>query len=159
MSLIRRGAVSMAAALVLGALSAGLAQGSTMSVQAAVRAQDTAIAASPTIKKLLRGDTPKSLPAAIKLFSTLENKLRHAAGVVGKASATTAQDRAGQRDWVKAARTEVTAFSQYVVAFRDLERHARAAAKREGRTAQRTLVTSSKLTTKADGELGLPAGA
>lgn len=159
MVLARRCTIVLVTLTTALAATAALAQATGTSVQAAVRGQDKAIAANPTIRKVLKGGAPKSLPQAIKLFTTLERKLGHAAVVVSQATATTAQDKTGQTDWVAAARLEAKAFSQVVTEFKDLERHDKAAAKREAQVARKTYIATSKLTAKADAELGLPAGA
>jgi len=139
---------------------ATVAQANDASVRAAIKAQTPAINQSPQIKGLLKGAKVKAtkVPALIKLCQTLEGKLDHAAAVVAKTTASTAQGKAGKSNWVNGARGLAHGFSQLVIALKDDEHGNKSAGQTEAAAALKTIANADALGVKADHELKLSSG-
>ena len=129
-----------------------------MSVRAAIKAQDHAVKQSPAFKRLkhFKANTPAQAMNLIPDFRALDKKLDLAATVVSKATASTAKEKVGQRDWVAGVRGLVRGISQLVVGLKDVEHGNKSAAKAEALIAQKTLNQANALGVKGDRALGLP---
>ena len=101
------------------------------------------------------GRTAQAKKAILDLQAAAK-KVDHAASVVSKATASTAKQRAGQKDWVDGVRDLGRGFSQLVGALKDIEHGNMSAAKTAALAAQKTIATAEKLGTKGDRLLGLP---
>jgi hypothetical protein len=144
------------AVVVLGL--AGTAGARSMSVTAAIKAQDRAVKHSTALKKLsrLNASTPAQAKKVIPDLQALEKKLDQAATAVSKATASTPRQKAGQKDWVGGVRGLAHGFAQLVIALKDVEHGNKTAARAEAVTAQKTLDKANSLGEKGDRLLGLP---
>ncbi len=152
----------LAAAGLVCAVGVGVpmdAQASSMSVAAAIKAQDKAIKRSPAYQQLRHFDakTPAQAKALISKFAALETTVKHAATAVSGASATTSTQKQAQSEWVKGAREEATGIGQLETGVKDLVAGKNSTAKTEVAKAVKTIKAGDVLGAEADKLLGLPS--
>ncbi len=160
MRVVRPCSISLVIVAVALVGTASVAQANDVSVEAAIKAQDRAISQSPQVKRLLKTKkfTAGQAPKAIKLFQPLVARFAHAAMVVGKTTASTAQGQAGKSNWVKGVRGLAPGFSQLVTALKDDEHNNKTAAQTGAAAAVKTIANANALGVKAAHQLKLPIG-
>ncbi len=160
MLIVRRCAISMVTLTLMLAGMATVAQANDATVRATIKAQTHSINQSPQLKGLLKGTKikPSQAPQLIKLCHALAGKLDHAAAVVAKTTASTAQGKLGKTNWVKGARGLAHGFSQLETALKDLQHGNKSAAQTEAATALKTIANATAVGVKADHELKLSNG-
>lgn len=158
MSKVRWCMGTMAVAVVLGVGLPATAGAAGMSVTAAIHAQDKAVKNSPAFKKLehLNVKTPAAAKKAIPELKAAAKKLDKAATAVSDATATTAKQRAGQKDWVAGVRDLSHGLSQLGTALKDIEQGNQAGAKKAVLASQASMKKGNAIGSKGDRLLGLP---
>ena len=129
------------------------------SVTAAIKSQDTAVRHNPAVRALahFQANTSAQAQKLIPEFQAATKAFDHAATVVSHASASSAQQTAGQKDWVGGVRELARGFTQLSTALRDVVSGDRTAAQREAVTALKTVKAGERLGVKGDRLLGLPS--
>jgi hypothetical protein len=153
----RLGKMLVAGVVVLSGFAAS-SEAASVSVTAAIKGQDQAVRHSPVLKKIthFRLTTPAQTKKLVVDLQTLDGRLDHAATVVSEATALTAKQKLGQKEWVGGVRELANGFSQFAVELKDIERGDKTAAKQEAIIAKKTIQQGDALGMKGDRALGLP---
>jgi hypothetical protein len=161
MNIVRRTVVPTVVALAALAGPTALAHASDTSIKAAIAKQDQALTPSKALTKF-SGEKKigvKQLPAALKVISSYEPKLVHAAKAVAAETPSSAKGRAGQKAWVAGVRQIALEYRDIEAELRALEHDNRSAAAADLKKGLAALNRGKKLLAKADKLLGLPNGA
>lgn len=155
---LRGRVLPLGAGLVVMCGAAGAAQAATPNVKTVIKAQDRLIRKSPEYAKLktISVQTPAQAQTVVVALGALHKALEHAATVVSKSSTTSARQRTGRNEWVKAARELAHGLTQLQTALRDAEHGNKTAAQAEILKADKTMKAANTLGTKADRLIGLP---
>jgi hypothetical protein len=158
-SLRRRVLVASAAVLAAAAVAAP-AQAHAENVLDAISSQSKIILNSQAEKTAhhLKSGTLAQERKAIPVYESLAREFDHAASVAAAATASTARQRTGQREWVSGMHDFATAYRNLALAFGDLSRHDSAGAEAILGKTHKVLSTAVADTDKAYKLFGISSG-
>ena len=147
------------ALVVLGGITSGSADASTINVTAAIKAQDGAIRRLPANKQLdahlLKTTTVPEAKKLVALIGPLITKTDHAIDVVAQSSTTSPAQKNGKTEWVAASRQQVKGILEYRSALEGLIAGNQSVFRAADAKAKKLIAESVIASAKADKLLGI----